>query len=111
MCVNETRRILADIVQREQARGATDEAIKGSEKELVEAASQGGKAEAEGAHFILQRIAELEKITVTQGGIASSASNAMAARYGMTAEKTAKELEKRDAMDRVAEEILSEQGA
>ncbi len=43
----ETRRILADIVQREQSRGMPDEAIKGSEKELVEMAARGAKAEAE----------------------------------------------------------------
>jgi hypothetical protein len=33
--------------------------------------------------------------------------NAMAGRYGMTPDKMAKELEKRDAMDRVAEDVLS----
>jgi hypothetical protein len=31
----------------------------------------------------------------------------MAARYGMTAEKATRELEKRNSMDRVAEDILS----
>jgi trigger factor len=103
--VGETRRILADIVQQEQARGVGDEAIKESEKELVEAASRGAKDKLKGT-FILQRIAEAEKVTVNAAELRARIA-AMAARYGMTPEKAVKELEKRDAMDRVAEDILS----
>jgi trigger factor len=101
----ETRRILADIVQREQSRGLSDEAIKESEKEIVEAAAQAARQKLKGT-FILQRIAEAEKVTVTQAELRAR-TNAMAARYGMTPDKMAKELEKHDAMDRVAEEVLS----
>jgi len=105
MVIGETRRILADIVQQEQARGVNDEAIKQGEKELVEVASRGAKEKLKGT-FILQRIAEQEKVTVTSGEMRARVA-AMAARYGMTPEKAAKELEKRDAMDRVAEDVLS----
>jgi trigger factor len=105
MVVSETRRILADIVQQQQARGATDEAIKEQEKELVVAASRGATEKLRGT-FILQRIAEAEKVTVSQAELRARI-HAMAARYGMTPEKTARELEKRDAMDRVAEDMLS----
>jgi trigger factor len=105
MVIGETRRILADIVQQQQARGATDEAIKQEEKALVEAASQAAKHKLKGT-FILQRIAEAEKITVSQAELRARI-NSMAARYGMTPDKTARELEKRDAMDRVAEDIVS----
>jgi trigger factor len=101
----ETRRILSDIVQREQSRGMTDEAIKQSEKELVEAAARAARQKLKGT-FILQRIAEAEKVTVTQAELRAR-TTAMAVRYGMTPDKLAKELEKRDAMDRVAEEVLS----
>jgi trigger factor len=101
----ETRRILGEIVQQEQARGITDEALKASEKELVEAASQGAKQKLKGT-FILQRIAEIEKIKVTETELRARVTS-MAARYGMTPDKAARELEKRDAMDRVAEDILS----
>jgi trigger factor len=103
--VSETRRILSDIIQQEQSRGVTEEAIKASEKELVEVASQGAKQKLKGT-FILQRIAELEKITVSQTELRARIA-AMAARYGMTPDKAAKELEKRDALDRVAEDVLS----
>ena len=103
--VSETRRILSDIIQQEQSRGVTEEAIKASENELVEVASQGAKQKLKGT-FILQRIAELEKITVSQTELRARIA-AMAARYGMTPDKAAKELEKRDALDRVAEDVLS----
>jgi trigger factor len=103
--VGETRRILAEIVQQEQSRGATDESIKESEKELVEAAARGARQKLKGT-FILQRIAETEKVTVSKAEL-QTRMNAMAGRYGMTPDKMAKELEKRDAMDRVAEDVLS----
>jgi trigger factor len=101
----ETRRILSDIVQQQQSRGMTDEDIKAGEKDLVELAARSAKEKLKGT-FILQRIAEQEKVTVTQAELRARVA-AMATRYGMTPDKAAKELEKRDAMDRVAEEVLS----
>ena len=105
MVAGETRRVLADIVQQEQARGMTDDAIKGHEKELVEAASRHAKDKLKGT-FILHRIAEAEKVTITNAELRGRIA-AMAARYGMTPEKASKELEKNGAIDRVAEEVLS----
>jgi trigger factor len=105
MLVGETRRILADIVQQQQARGASDEDIKNQETELVEAASRAARQKLKGT-FILQRIADAEKITVSQAELRARIAS-MAARYGMTPDKTARELERRDATDRVAEDILS----
>jgi len=105
MVIGETRRLLGEIVQQEQARGVSDEDIKQAEKELVEVASRGAKEKIKG-NFILQRIAEAEKVTVTNAEMRARIA-AMASRYGMTPEKAARELEKRDAMDRVAQEILS----
>ena len=103
--VSETRRILSDIVQQQQSRGMTDEDIKAGEKELVELAARSAKEKLKGT-FILQRIAEQEKVTVKETEMRARIA-AMATRYGMTPDKAAKELEKRDAMERVAEEILS----
>jgi trigger factor len=102
---SETRRILADIVQQEQARGVPDEALKQGEKELVEMAARGAKDKLKGT-FILQRIAEAEKVSVTSAEMRSRIAS-MARRYGMSPEKATRELEKRDSMDRVAEDILS----
>jgi trigger factor len=105
LVIGETRRILADIVQQEQARGAADAAIKESEKQLVEVASRGAKDKLKGT-FILQRIAEAEQVKVTSAEMRARIAS-MAAHYGMTPDKAQKELEKRDAIDRVAEDILS----
>jgi trigger factor len=105
LVAGETRRILADIVQQQQSRGATDESLKENEKDLVEFAARGAREKLKGT-FILQRIAEQEKVTVTSAEMRARVA-AMAARYGMTPDKAAKELEKRNATDRVAEEILS----
>jgi len=101
----ETRRVLQDIVQQEQGRGVSEEALKQEEKQLVEVAARSAKDRLKGK-FILQRIAEMEKITVSSSEIRARIA-AMSARYNMTPEKLTRELEKRDAVDRVAEEILS----
>ena len=105
LVINETRRILADIVQQEQSRGVTDEAIREGEKELVVVAGRAAAEKLKGT-FILQRIAEAEKLSVTAAEMRARVVS-MGARYGMTPEKAERELEKRNAMDRVAEEILS----
>ena len=105
MVRSETRRILADIVRENQTRGIADELLKESEKELVGAASEGARNRLKGT-FVLLRIAEEEKITVKQEEIRRQVA-ALAARSGMTFEKMAKELENRNAMDRIAEDILT----
>ncbi len=105
MVAGETRRLLGEIVQQEQARGVPDEALRQEEQKLVEVASRGAKEKVKSA-FIIQRIAEAEKVTVSQAEIRGRVA-AMAARYGMTPEKASRELEKRDAMDRVAQDILT----
>lgn len=101
----ETRRLLAEIVKENQSRGVTEEVIRENEKELVSSAGQSARDRLKGT-FILLRIAEAEKIGVTreefQGRIA-----AMAARYGMAFDKMLKELEKREALDQINEEILT----
>lgn len=55
---------------------------------------------------MLLRIAEEEKITVTQEEIRRQVAT-MAARAGMPFEKMAKELESHNAMDRLAEDIVT----
>src|SRR5216117_3642364 len=62
---NETRRVLAELVERNRERGIPDEMLKEKEKELIESAA------ALAAHrlktnFILHRIAESEKIDVSR---------------------------------------------
>src|SRR5256885_13059196 len=60
---NETRRALAELVQRNRERGVTDEMLKEKEKELIDGAA-GLAATRLKTNFILHRIAEREKIQI-----------------------------------------------
>src|SRR5207237_4037534 len=60
---NETKRALAELVQRNRARGIPDEMLKDKEKELIETAASVAHHRLK-TNFILERIAEQEKIEV-----------------------------------------------
>jgi trigger factor len=101
---NEIRRALAEIVQRNRERGVTDEMLKEKEKELIDAAA-GMAAHRLKTNFILHRIAELEKIQVTKEDLDLRVRQE-AARYDISAEKMRKELQQKNALDDVAEQLL-----
>jgi trigger factor len=101
---NETRRALAELVQRNRERGATDEMLKEKEKELIDGAA-GLAANRLKTNFILHRIAEREKIQVTKEDL-DLRIREEATRYDISPEKMRKELQQRDALDGVAEQIL-----
>ncbi len=102
---SETQRMVNEIVTENRSRGVTDEVIKGSEKELVGAAAQNAREKVKGT-FILTRIAEAEGLKVESGEIYGRVA-AMAERYQMTFEKMFKELDKRNALDEIRQELLS----
>src|SRR5213080_2005698 len=101
---NETRRALAELVQRNRERGVTDEMLKEKEKELIDA-SAGMAAHRLKTNFILHRIAERENIQVTKEDL-DSRIRQEAARYDISPEKMRKELQQRNALDDIAEQIL-----
>ena len=101
---NETRRILADLVQRNRERGVTDEMLKEKEKELIESAA-GLAAHRLKTNFILHRVAERENIKVSRDDI-NARLREEAARYNVPVEKMRKELEEHDGLDAFAEQIL-----
>ena len=105
MVRHETKRLLSEIVRENQTRGVPDDILKEHEKEILGTASQGARDRLKGT-FILIRIAEEEKITVTRAEFKQRMED-MAAQYRMTPEKVEKELEKNGALDQIAEEILS----
>jgi len=105
MVLNETRRILSEIVKENQMRGVTDDLLKENEKQIFSTASQGARERLKGT-FILLRIAEAEKLKVTREEFNQRIAS-MAARYGMTTDKVLKELDKNNAIDQVTEEILT----
>ena len=101
---SETRRILADLVQRNRERGVPDEMLKDKEKELVETAA-GLAAHRLKTNFILHRIAERENIQVSRDDI-NARLREEAARYNVPIEKMRKELQEHDGLDAFAEQIL-----
>ena len=101
---NETRRALAELVQRNRERGVTDEMLKEKEKELIEGAA-GLAANRLKTNFILHRIAEREKIQVAKEDV-DLRIRQEAARYDISPDKMRKELQQKDALDDMAEQIL-----
>jgi len=101
---SETRRILADLVQRNRERGVPDEMLKDKEKELIETAA-GLAAHRLKTNFILHRIAERENIQVSRDDI-NARLREEAARYNVPMEKMRKELQEHDGLDAFAEQIL-----
>ncbi len=101
---NETRRALAELVQRNRERGVTDEMLKEKEKELIDGAA-GVATQRLKTNFILHRIADREKIQVTREDL-DLRIRQEAARYEISPEKMRKELQQKDALDDVAEQIL-----
>ena len=101
---NETRRALAELVQRNRERGVTDEMLKEKEKELIDGAA-GLAANRLKTNFILNRIAEHEKIQVTKEDVDLRIKQE-AARYDISPEKMRKELQQKNALDDIAEQIL-----
>lgn len=101
---NETRRALNELVHRNRERGVPDDLLKGKEKELIEGAGSLAAHRLK-TNFILHRIAEHEKIQVTReevdGGIREQA-----AHYNLSVEKMRKELEEKEQLNGLAEEIL-----
>ncbi len=101
---NETRRALAELVQRNRERGVTDDMLKEKEKELIDAAA-GMAAHRLKTNFILHRIAEREKTQVTKEDL-DSRIRQEAARYDISPDKMRKELQQRNALDELAEQLL-----
>jgi trigger factor len=101
---NETRRALAELVQRNREHGVTDEMLKEKERELIDGAA-GVAAHRLRTNFILHRIAECENIQVAKEDV-DLRIRQEAARYDISPEKMRKELQQKDVLDDVAEQIL-----
>jgi trigger factor len=101
----QTRVILNDIVRENQNRGVGEEVLKENEKELVGTAATSARDRIKGT-FILLRIAELEGIKVRREELMGRIAT-LAERYQMSFEKMLKELQKRNAIDQISEEIVT----
>ena len=101
---NETKRALTELVQRNRARGIPDEMLKEKEKELIETAAKVAYHRLK-TNFILERIAEQEKIEVTREDVDHRIRHE-AQHYNISVDKMRKELEEHDQLNALAEQIL-----
>ena len=104
MVQNETRRIMAEIVQQNQQRGITDEQLKENEKDIVVQAATGARNRLKGA-FLLNRIAEKEEIRINRNEVDGRVEQ-MAEKYRITPKKMQNELVKRGGFGGLQEDIL-----
>ena len=101
----QTQSILDEIVKENQERGVADEILREHEKDLVGSAAQSARERIKGT-FILLRIAEKEKITVTEMDLRRRIAG-LAQRSKMTFDRMVKELQKRGAINQIREELVT----
>jgi len=101
---NETKHALTELVQRNRARGIPDEMLKEKEKELIETAAKVAYHRLK-TNFILERIAEQEKIGVAREDVDHRVRHE-AQHYNISADKMRKQLEEHDQLNALAEQIL-----
>ncbi len=104
MVRNEMSGIMRDIVQENQGRGVSDEELQAHENEIQGAAEQTAQERVRST-FVLLQIAEKEKITATQQELAFHVTR-MAERYQIPVNKMIKDLQKRNAIGNIQEQIV-----
>lgn len=104
--LGETKNIVYDIVRENQQRGVTREVIERQKDEIYAAANQSAKERAKAA-FVFRRIAEKENIKVSQEELTRRIVS-LAGVYQTTPDKFVKELEKRDGLAEIHNQVLNE---
>lgn len=99
----ETQQAVYDLVKANTSRGVKQEEIEAKKEELFGAASQSA-AERIKARYILRKIASTENIVATEEEITKRVAD-LARQYRMTTEMFQKDLEKNNALGRVADEV------
>ena len=102
----ETRNVVYDIVQENAKRGVSRQVIENQKEQIYSSASHGAKERVKVA-FLLQKIAEKENIGVSQEEIASRI-RALAAIYQIPPERFAKDLQKRNGLIEIYDQIMNE---
>jgi trigger factor len=103
---HETKNVVYDIVQENAKRGVSRDTIEQQKEQIYSAATQGAKERVKVA-FLLQKIAEKEDIKVSQEEIAHRV-NHLAATYQIPAPKFLKDLQKRNGLIEVYDQIMNE---
>ena len=100
----EAGEILQDIVRDNQVRGVSDDEMRKHQDELIGAAQQGARDRVRG-NFLLLRVAEREKLEVTEEDLTRRILE-LAARYEIAVPKLVKDLERRKGFGALREQIL-----
>jgi trigger factor len=102
----ETRNVVYDIVRENANRGISRQTIEQQKDQIYSAAAQGAKERVKVA-FLLQKIAEKEDIKVAQEEIAQRI-NTLAARYQIPPQKFLQDLQKRNGLIEIYDQIMNE---
>ncbi|OGV43117.1 MAG: trigger factor [Lentisphaerae bacterium GWF2_57_35] len=99
----ETRNAVYDIVRNNTSRGIPREQIEEKKGEIFEIAARNASDKVK-MKYILHRIAEAESIATSEDDLAAEI-HGLAARYGMPEQALRAELEKRETLDQLVEDI------
>ena len=102
----ETKNVVYDIVRENQKRGISRDLIEQQKDQIYSAAASGAKERVK-VSFLLQKIAEKEDIKVGQDEIAQRISS-MAAAYQIPPEKFIKDLQKRNGVVEIYDQLMNE---
>ena len=102
----ETRNVVFDIVQENAKRGVSRDVIEQQKEQIYSAATHGAKERVKVA-FLMQKIAEKEDIKVSQEEIARRV-QFLAGVYQIPADKFLKDLQKRNGLIEVYDQIMNE---
>ncbi len=102
---SETRNLVYNIVNENQKRGVPQEVIEGKKDEIFQTASSSARDRVKAA-FILNRIAEAEKISVDQRELSQRVVG-LAQQNNTTPEKMVKVLQERNAFPEIQQDILT----
>ncbi len=101
-----TRHVVYDIVRDNAQRGVSREAIEKEKEQIYSAAAQGGKERVK-LTFLLEKIAKQEHIDAT-GEEVTARIIRLAAAYQISPEKLVKDLQKRNGVNEIYEQVRSE---
>ncbi|HUB86920.1 MAG TPA: trigger factor [Verrucomicrobiae bacterium] len=103
---HETRNVVYDLVRENSQRGVPRELIEKQKDEIYAAAARGAKERVKLA-FLVQRIAEQEKISVSQEEVLQRVQS-LAAMYQIPPDKFIKDLQKRNGVNELYDQIAHE---
>lgn len=100
----ETRQTVYDLVRQNQQRGVSADQIESHKEELFDSATKSATEKVK-LRYILRRIAAEENITIEEQEV-DARIRALAAGWGVPADKLRADMEKREALGQVREEVL-----